>query len=101
MCVSIIILNFTLNLKGHDTTATAISWALYALGNEPDVQIKLQEELKTIFGPDSDKRATVKQIGQLKYLDRVIKESLRIYAVAPAIARCIDEDVKIGKKKKN
>ena len=36
--------------QGHDTTAAAISWAIYFIGRHPDVQRRLHEEIDEIFG---------------------------------------------------
>ncbi|KAK2575288.1 hypothetical protein KPH14_008139 [Odynerus spinipes] len=72
----------TVMFAGHDTTAAAISWTLFCLGNYPEIQEKVHEELQDIFG-DSNEPATTKEISQLKYLDRVAKEALRLYPSAP------------------
>ncbi|XP_035735155.1 cytochrome P450 4C1-like [Vespa mandarinia] len=84
----------TFMFAGHDTTAAAISWALFCLGNNENIQDKVHEELDYIFG-DSNESATTKEISQLKYLDRVIKEALRLYPSAPNFLRKLSEDVKI------
>jgi cytochrome P450 family 4 len=66
------------------------------LGNNLEHQEKVHEELEEIFG-DSETPASVKEITQLKYLDRVIKETLRIFPSVPLITRKLTEDVKIGR----
>lgn len=84
----------TVMFAGHDTTAAAISWTLFLLGNNEDIQNKVHEELDYIFS-DSNESATTKEISQLKYLDRVAKEALRLYPSAPGFLRKLSEDVKI------
>ncbi|XP_025262526.1 cytochrome P450 4C1-like [Camponotus floridanus] len=85
----------TFMFEGHDTTAVAITWTLFLLGNNLEHQEKVHEELDEIF-KDSETPATIKELSQLKYLDRVIKETLRIYPSVPTITRKLGEDVKMG-----
>ncbi|XP_029666547.1 cytochrome P450 4C1-like [Formica exsecta] len=84
----------TFIFAGHDTTAISVSWALFCIGNDFKCQEKIHEELKEIF-KDSQRPASVKELSQLKYLERVIKESRRLYPSIPAILRKISEDVKM------
>jgi cytochrome P450 family 110 len=67
----------TLMLAGHETTATAIAWALYWVHREPGVKEKLLAEINSL-GESPDPIA----IAKLPYLDAVCKETLRIYPVA-------------------
>ncbi|CAL1679447.1 unnamed protein product [Lasius platythorax] len=85
----------TFMFEGHDTTAVAITWTLFLLGNNPEQQEKVHEELEKVFR-DSETPASLKELSQLKYLDRVIKETLRIYPSVPIILRKLAEDVKLG-----
>ena len=40
---------------GHDTTASAVSWALYSLCEHPACQQEVQQEIDTVLqGRDSD-----------------------------------------------
>lgn len=78
----------TFMFAGHDTTSTAISWVLFCLGNAPEVQEKLHEELDEVLG-DSTEIPTLKQISELKYLERVFKEGLRLYPSAPEFSRLL------------
>ncbi|XP_018370170.1 PREDICTED: cytochrome P450 4C1-like [Trachymyrmex cornetzi] len=86
----------TFMFEGHDTTAVAITWTLFLLGNNLEHQEKVHEELEEVFG-DSETPANVKELSKLKYLDRVIKETLRIFPSVPIISRELMEDIKIGR----
>ena len=64
-------------IAGHETTATAMSWALYWIHRLPDVKQKLLKELESI----SD-RTDFMSVFRLPYLTAVCNEALRIHPVA-------------------
>ena len=64
-------------LAGHETTATAMSWALYWIHSLPDVKEKLLQELKSINDP-----MDWMSMFRLPYLTAVCNETLRIHPVA-------------------
>ncbi len=66
----------TLLTAGHETTATALAWALYWIHKFPSVREKLLEELDSL-GDNPDPSTIFK----LPYLDAVCSETLRIYPV--------------------
>lgn len=72
-------------------------WALYLLAHHPEVQEKAIQELDQIFKDDPDRHVTLKDAGEMKYLERVIKETLRYLPVVPFISRKLEEDIKLGK----
>ncbi|NEQ39842.1 MAG: cytochrome P450 [Okeania sp. SIO3I5] len=67
----------TMLVAGHETTATALSWALYWVHKQPEVYQKLMQELATLEA-DIDPMS----IFRLPYLTAVCQETLRIYPVA-------------------
>ncbi|KAG6450738.1 cytochrome P450 4g15 [Manduca sexta] len=87
----------TIMFEGHDTTAAGSSFTLCLLGIHQHIQDKVYDELYEIFG-DSDRPATFADTLKMKYLERVILESLRLYPPVPIIARQLKRDVKIPTK---
>ena len=84
--------NFFL-FSGHDTTTNAICFTLFVISRHPEVQRKLNEEIQQLIGDDD---VSFKSINEFKYLDIVIKETLRLYPPAPIISRRLHEEVDFG-----
>ncbi|KAI8115367.1 Cytochrome P450 4d2 [Lucilia cuprina] len=89
----------TFMFEGHDTTTSGISFALYLISRHPEVQQKIFEEIVEVIGSDKERPVTLRDLGELKYLECVIKESLRLYPPVPLIGRYFTEDVVIRGKK--
>ncbi len=66
----------TLLFAGHETTATALAWAIYWINYLPEVKEKLLAEVATIETAED-----VLAISRLPYLSAVCSETLRIYPV--------------------
>ncbi|KAL0267118.1 UNVERIFIED_CONTAM: hypothetical protein PYX00_009473 [Menopon gallinae] len=84
----------TFMFEGHDTTAAAMSWTLFELGHHPEIQERAYLEQCEIF-QGSSRDATSADLQNMKYLDRVIKEALRLYPSVPVIARKLEKDITI------
>ncbi|XP_044730922.1 cytochrome P450 4C1-like isoform X2 [Chrysoperla carnea] len=86
----------TFMFEGHDTTSTGLNFLLMLLANHQDVQNRIYEEQLTIFN-DSKRKATYDDLQNMEYLERCIKESLRLYPPVPMIGRLIEEDIVLKK----
>lgn len=71
----------TLLVAGHETTATALSWAAERLVRHPDKLARLSEEV---------------QSGETSYLEAVVTETLRLRPVISIVARYLRAPVEIG-----
>ncbi|KAK9744576.1 Cytochrome P450 [Popillia japonica] len=73
-------------------------WTLFLLGNHPDIQQKVFEEVHQVL---QSKRTptTISELHEMKYLENVIKESLRLYPSVPFIIRDLEQEVQIGEYK--
>ncbi|XP_026756521.2 cytochrome P450 4c3-like [Galleria mellonella] len=82
----------SITIAGNDTTALVIAYTLVLLGVHQDAQQRVLQEQEAIF--DKSKRgANREDLQRMSYLERVVKESMRLYAVVPIIARNIHEDI--------
>lgn len=79
----------TLLLAGHETTACALTWTLYQIGNRPDVQTKMQEEITSILG---GRVPEYEDVAKLKFTKMVLDESLRLYPPVWLIPRRAHND---------
>jgi cytochrome P450 len=69
----------TLFLAGHETTALALTHALYLLARHPEIEGRLHAELANVIGDDLPKDDDAPR---LVYTERIIKESMRLYPPA-------------------
>jgi cytochrome P450 len=75
----------TLLIAGHDTTATALAWAMYFIHREPEVRARLLTELAQM-AKEGDGPAPAELANQ-RYLDAVTQESQRLRPLVPVISR--------------
>ena len=73
----------TLLVAGHDTTASALAWALYHIHRDDRVRDRLATELAS--GPAAEEMPT------LPYLSAVISETLRMHPAVPIVMRKLAE----------
>lgn len=83
----------TLTFEGFDTTSTGIMFTIFMLGQHQDIQERVYEEVNCISNDDMN----VTDYSAWKYLDCVIKESLRLYPPVPYISRKVVRETKVGK----
>jgi len=71
----------TLLLAGHETTATALAWALYELGRDPAQLARAREAAHT---------------GDDDHLEAVLKEAMRLHPVIPMVVRTLMQPATVG-----
>ena len=65
-----------------------MSWALYALTQNKQVQTKLRQEVSDV----STDNPTMDDLNGLPYLDAVVRETMRRYSPISVVARAADKD---------
>ncbi|XP_050438565.1 cytochrome P450 4C1-like [Adelges cooleyi] len=86
----------TFMFAGVDTSSTTLSWAMYVLGKHPEAQEQILTELDEKLPNFGDEELSVRDLSKLEYLDRAIREVLRLYPAVPLIGRQIYEPLTIG-----
>ncbi|XP_029157493.1 cytochrome P450 4C1-like [Nylanderia fulva] len=84
----------TFMFGGHDTTAMGLIFTLLLLAEHKDIQERVRAEVDTVMQKNGGK-LTMKSLQNLLYLDRCLKETLRLYPSAFLISRTAAEDVKL------
>lgn len=106
----------TFMFEGYDTTSAGILFCLFMIATHEDIQQQIFEEISEIIGKlliwylkcsrikiwfqgidgrdDSD--LGIHEYNDMKLLDRVMKESLRLYPPVPYISRQIKEPADLG-----
>jgi cytochrome P450 len=79
----------TLLSAGHETTATALAWALRWILPDGGLVGRLRGEIATADGDPQ-------RIAKLELLDATVKESLRLQPVIPLVARVLQRPMRLG-----
>jgi cytochrome P450/NADPH-cytochrome P450 reductase len=84
----------TFLIAGHETTSGLLSFVLGLLIEHPEVLARAREEVDTVLAggrvPEYD------DLGRLDVIDRILKETLRLWPTAPAFAVAPYEDTLLG-----
>lgn len=78
---------------GHETSSNALTWTLFLLAQHPAIAAALHDELDSVLHGAAP---TVEQLGQMPLLERVIKESMRIFPPVPLNTRVAHVDTTVG-----
>jgi cytochrome P450 len=79
----------TVMLAGHETSANALSFALWELARNPEVQERLYQECRSVLG---ERLPAAEDYGQLGYAAQVFAETIRIYPPVWVTARTATEE---------
>ncbi|MGK2866741.1 MAG: cytochrome P450 [Mycobacterium sp.] len=77
---------------GQDTTATTLTYTLWALGRHPEIQDRVAAEAAAL----GDRLLTTDDVGRLGYTVQVLKEALRLCPPGPTGSRMATRDVEVA-----
>lgn len=69
-------------LAGEDTSAHTLSWALYLITENPEVQIKMQQEADSVLADNVIPQDLI-DLDKLNYIEAVLHETMRLKSVVP------------------
>lgn len=81
----------TFMVAGHDTTATTLAFALWALGRHPEIQNGVAEEAAAI----GDRALTPVDVSRLEYTAQVLREALRLCPPVVVAGRTAMRDIEV------
>lgn len=82
----------TMLLAGHETTALTVTYAIYALSQDPDCQARVRAELAQL----GSALPTAADVERLPYLEAVVRECLRLYPPVWLMSREVTKPFRIG-----
>jgi len=83
-------------MVGHESTAKALTWALYLLSQSDGWAECVRREVEAATGTE---QIAAKHFDQLQITQQVVKEALRLYPPVPSICRYAAQDVDLGGRK--
>ena len=102
----------TMLIAGHETTANALTWTYYLLAQHPEIEQKLFEEIDSILRIKTQQKTTNENriknssslhrnvtpsdLQKLSYIEKVFRESMRLYPPVWSIGRIVEEEYRIG-----
>lgn len=84
----------TIFLAGHETSSCGLAWTVWLLATHPEILQQVTQQIDTVL---ANRMPTYEDLEKLDFLERIIKESMRLYPPAPALfTRVALEDVTIN-----
>jgi cytochrome P450 len=77
-------------MAGYDTTALALTWAIYLISKSPEWEAKILDEVKRVAGSGP---IASEHVEHLDAVQQVLNETLRLFPTAPVIVRDIVEEM--------
>jgi cytochrome P450 len=84
----------TFMFEGHDTTAAGLCWAIYNFGKYPEALQHAHAEIDHVLGAKS--APSYEDLSKFDYLERCIKETLRLFPPVPFYMRQVPEPTQLG-----
>ncbi|MEU5804882.1 MULTISPECIES: cytochrome P450 [Streptomyces] len=83
----------TLAVAGTETTASVLAWALHEITRDTEIERAVLDELDAVIG---DRPITFEDLPRLPYLDRVVRETLRLHHTGWLVTRRTATRTRLG-----
>lgn len=90
----IIAQSFIFFLAGYETTATTLTFCLYELANNEDIQTRARNEVKEVLEKHNGE-FSYEAISEMTYIDQILNETLRKHPPAPLVNRVCGAQYKV------
>jgi cytochrome P450 len=80
-------------LAGHETTASALTWAFFILATQPEIAARIRAEVAATAGQGE---VTFEQLKRLPFTRNVFRETLRLYPPITFLPRVAAQSTRIG-----
>uniref|UniRef100_A0A0K8UTZ0 Putative cytochrome P450 6a14 n=1 Tax=Bactrocera latifrons TaxID=174628 RepID=A0A0K8UTZ0_BACLA len=85
---------FVFFIAGFHTSSTTMSFCLYELAMNPEIQDKLREEIVNVLSAHKNE-VTYEALKEMSYLEKVVNETLRKYTVLAQLVRTVTSDYRV------
>ncbi|XP_068907405.1 probable cytochrome P450 6a14 [Tenebrio molitor] len=82
---------FVFFIAGFETSSTTMTFALYEIATNPDVQEKLRKEINSVLA-NHEGKLTYAAMMEMSYMEKVLHETLRKYPPLPILTRVCTKD---------
>ena len=88
----------TILIAGHETTSNALTWTYYLLSQSPQIERRVFEEIDQVLGGNGNefKQPSIADLSKLKYVEKVFRESMRLYPPVWTMGRFAVNDYPLG-----
>jgi cytochrome P450 family 6 len=87
---------FVFFVAGFETSSSTLSFCLFELARNPEIQKKVQAEVDKVFKSHPIEEITYDMLSDLKYLENCVDETLRKYPIVPVHFRTATRDYKVA-----
>jgi cytochrome P450 len=86
----------TLLVAGHETSATALAWAVRWTLGTPGLAYRLRTQIADAVRADGTKRLTASRANELPLVDAICREALRLNPVVPLVGRILERPARVA-----